>query len=80
LKDNEKDNADNKDSISSTLTSDHVCAHCGGVGGAIGGPGQTWTIGGRDDVWLHRGCESAYHDAHAGDPPPAEPPEDGPPW
>jgi hypothetical protein len=57
----------------------HTCAHCGCIGGDLGGPGQTWTIGGRD-VWLHQGrCEAAYYDAHAGDPPPWQPPEDRPP-
>ena len=64
-----------------------TCAHCGYIGGDLGGPGQMWTIGGRL-VWLHAGdCEAGYYDAHADDPPPedhpAEPPdqaEDGPPW
>jgi hypothetical protein len=56
-----------------------TCAHCGGAGGAIGGPGQTWTIGGRD-VWLHQSrCEAAYYEAHADELPPWEPPEDRPP-
>jgi hypothetical protein len=79
LKNNGNDNSDNSDDISATLTGDHVCAHCGGVGGTIGVPGRVWTVAGRD-AWLHDRCEAAYYDAHAGDPPPAEPPEDGPPW
>ena len=58
-----------------------TCAHCGIAGGAR--PGQTWTIGGRD-VWLHVHCEGPFHDAHANDPPPWEPPEPpdqgAPPW
>jgi len=46
------------------------------MGGPMGGRGQTWTIAGQD-VWLHEGCEAAYHDAHADDEPPWQPSEDG---
>ena len=59
-----------------------TCAHCAGAGGAIGGPGQMWTVAGRD-VWLHAHCEGPYQDAHAGEPPPwsPDPPDqDAPPW
>jgi hypothetical protein len=85
LKNNGNDNSDNSDNNLPALTGDHVCAHCGHIGGDLGGVGQMWTIAGRD-VWLHAGdCEAAYYDAHADDPPPWEPPgdrppEEAPPW
>jgi 5S rRNA maturation endonuclease (ribonuclease M5) len=56
----------------------HTCGHCGGMGGAMLGPGQFWMIAGQD-VWLHERCEAAYYEAHADEPPPWQPPEDGPP-
>jgi hypothetical protein len=60
----------------------NTCGHCGNMGGAMGGPGQFWTIAGQD-VWLHARCEAAYYEAHADEPPPWQPPEqaeDDPPW
>jgi hypothetical protein len=90
LENNGSDGSDGSDGISAALTGNHVCAHCGGAGGAMGGPGQMWTIAGMD-VWLHERCAAAYYESHVGEPPPWQPPEDrpaeppdqaedGPPW